>query len=116
MDDKDRRVEPADGAELDEDVEAHLVKESLAAGVAAAGIFVGSAKADPFPPPGPTIDPPAAVTVGSDVASAALQERAAAKVTANKAVTGKKAKKGKKAKAAKKQQQQPVVTSKHTEE
>ncbi|MEX2210950.1 MAG: hypothetical protein WD689_04220 [Gaiellaceae bacterium] len=84
--------QPIEGLESDEDIEAHLLKESLAAATAGAAIFAGSASAGMYPPPSPAPSDAAAeialIEAGRTAARGAKADKAA-----KKAVKAKKAKK-----------------------
>jgi hypothetical protein len=88
----------SDGKQRDEgeDVEAHLLKESLGAGLAAAAIFAGSSQAGSYPVPSPpgTGDVAAELALIPEPGQVARQPRpspTAKTATAKKAVKAKKA-------------------------
>src|SRR5215211_4732054 len=84
-------TEGVEGELTDEDVEAHLIKEALAAGAAAGAMFAGaniaSASTNPLPPPTPAQQAQAGVEIG------ALPNAAVVTNQATKAKKGQKAKK-----------------------
>lgn len=94
---------PGEGPELDADVEAQFLKESLGAGLAAAAIFAGSSQAGSYPvpsPPGAAADVAAERTLISTKGEATRAIRQAKpRAKAPKAIKAMKASKAKKAAA-----------------
>jgi hypothetical protein len=89
----------SDGRRRDEaeDVEGHLLKEGLGAGMAAAAVFAGSSQAGSYPVPGPpgTDDAAAELALVPERGQVARQVRAAPKAKVAKAKQAAKAKKAK---------------------
>jgi hypothetical protein len=83
--------------EEEEDVDAHLLKESVGAGLAAAAVFAGSSQAGSYPVP----SPPGADDAAAELALIPERAQVARKAPTGpkaKAATAKKAAKAKKAK------------------
>ena len=92
---RDQADETASG---EEDVDAHLLKESVGAGLAAAAIFAGSAQAKPMPDPPTTGETPATL---QQVAETTQGVNSSLREQPSRAQKAKAAKSGKKAKATK---------------
>jgi hypothetical protein len=95
MEERDRKGH-LEGELTDEEVEAHLIKEALAAGAAAGAMFAGTSAAsgmmNPFPPPTPA-DQAQTVLENTALPQAAVTQSQAVKPKAKKAHKAKKAKK-----------------------
>ena len=101
MEEHERKDVEAETA--DDEVDAHLLKETIAAGVASAAIFAGTAQAGPFAPePGPTGAEPGQIVSGNlpdtSLPGAAIVQQQTQPV--HKSTKAKKAKKSHKAKSS----------------